>query len=38
MMTHDWPNGVVDNKDIDKICKIKPHWKEQVNIIKINFI
>lgn len=30
LMTHDWPTGVVDKKDFNKILKIKKFWKQEL--------
>jgi lariat debranching enzyme len=30
LMTHDWPTGCVNRKDINKITKIKYHWKDEL--------
>jgi lariat debranching enzyme len=30
LMTHDWPGGVVNRSDINKITKIKYHWKDEL--------
>lgn len=30
IMSHDWPTGFVDKKDIATICKIKKDWKQEL--------
>ena len=30
-MTHDWPTNLINEKDYNKVFKIKPHFKEQIN-------
>lgn len=31
ILSHDWPTGVIDKKDIKKIISVKKHWKEEVS-------
>lgn len=31
LVSHDWPNSIVKPKDINQVCKVKPHFRKDVD-------